>query len=185
MRIVLLGDSHLARIRRDLPALGDDVVNGAIGGSTVRDLAAQADAVALRLDDIVTVSVGTNDAAARHAPSPERFGAELDRFLRSHQVGRWVLVLPPGVVEDNPGCGGDRTNAVIDDHRAAVSTVASAVGAHIVDPRIVLAPLGVAGFADDGLHLNAAGYRALLPAVRAAVAGGRPALSDREQTVRD
>ncbi|CAM3542817.1 hypothetical protein [Nocardioides zeicaulis] len=39
MRIVLLGDSHLARVRRDLALVGPDVHNAAVGGATSHDLA--------------------------------------------------------------------------------------------------------------------------------------------------
>ena len=66
MRVVLLGDSHLARLRRELPRLGESVVNAAVGGATVLDLEAQADRVGLAPDDAVVVSVGTNDAATRN-----------------------------------------------------------------------------------------------------------------------
>jgi hypothetical protein len=41
MRIVLIGDSHLARVRRDLDRLGPAVVNAAVGGATVLDLLPQ------------------------------------------------------------------------------------------------------------------------------------------------
>lgn len=63
MRIVLLGDSHLARIRRDLPALGPDVCNAAVGGASALDLLAQAATASVGEDDVAVVSVGTNDAA--------------------------------------------------------------------------------------------------------------------------
>ena len=63
MRIVLLGDSHLARIKRELPRLGESVLNAAVGGATVLDLEAQANGAVLTAEDVVVVSVGTNDGA--------------------------------------------------------------------------------------------------------------------------
>ena len=69
MRVVLLGDSHLARVRRDLLVLGPDVCNAAEGGASSLDLLAQATGAAVEEDDLVVVSVGTNDAAPwKHVP---------------------------------------------------------------------------------------------------------------------
>jgi hypothetical protein len=69
VRLVLLGDSHLARVRRDLHRLRGggstevEIVNAAVGGAFVSDLAEQALEVGLQPGDRVAVSVGTNDAA--------------------------------------------------------------------------------------------------------------------------
>jgi hypothetical protein len=56
MRIVCLGDSHLARVRRDLPVLGPDVCNAAEGGASALDLIVQATSAGVREDDLVVVS---------------------------------------------------------------------------------------------------------------------------------
>lgn len=168
MRIVLLGDSHLARIRRDLPEIGADVVNAALGGATVDALDAQAAGVPVRRGDVVMVSVGTNDVAVRNRTTRRQFGAELERLLASYEVGRWVIVLPPGVVERRLHHATGRTNALLDDYRATVTAVAVTSGAQVVDPRPLLLTLGAAAFAGDGLHLSGEGYRVLLPALRAA-----------------
>lgn len=61
MRTVLLGDSHLARIKRELPRFGPSALNAAVGGATVLDLEYQGDGALLTADDVVVVSVGTND----------------------------------------------------------------------------------------------------------------------------
>jgi hypothetical protein len=52
MRIVCLGDSHLARVRRDLPVLGPDVCNAAEGGASALDLIVQATSAGVREDDL-------------------------------------------------------------------------------------------------------------------------------------
>ena len=71
MRIVLLGDSHLARVRRDLTLVGPDVCNAAQGGASTRDLVAQATRAAIHHSDLVVLSVGTNDGAPwKQVPVP-------------------------------------------------------------------------------------------------------------------
>lgn len=168
VRIVLLGDSHLARIRRDLPRLGKSSVNAAVGGATVHDLDAQAAAAPVRSDDVVVVSIGTNDAAPWNEVPSALFRDVLEQFLRSRDAGRWVMVLPPGVIDVRLHRSGRRTNALLEDYRAAATAAATAVGAEIMDPQAVLSPLGSSAFAGDGLHLSGKGYRALVPALRLA-----------------
>jgi lysophospholipase L1-like esterase len=71
---------------------------------------------------------------------------------------------PPGVDESRPGAG-DRSNAVVAGYRDAATAVAESHAARLLDTRSLLAPLGAAAFASDGLHLSGAGYRLLLPAL--------------------
>lgn len=170
MRIVLLGDSHLARIRRDLPRLGADVVNAAVGGATVHDLVPQAASAAIRPDDVVLVSVGTNDAAPwKQVPLP-LFQQHLQQFIGACDSRRCVVLLPPGVVEARLSGTADRSNAVLDDYRAAVTAAAVSAGAEVVDASADLAGLGPSAFASDGVHLSGDGYDVLLEVLRAALA---------------
>lgn len=60
---VLVGDSHLARIRRDLHRIGEDVINLAVGGATIVDVPRQV-ARGVAGSGTFVVSVGTNDAHA-------------------------------------------------------------------------------------------------------------------------
>ena len=166
MRIVLLGDSHLARIRRQLPRIGEDVVNAARGGATVRHLEAQADGVGLTGSDVVVVSVGTNDAAPHNDVPVADFERSLSRFVRSNPAGAWVIMSPPGVDESRPGAGG-RTNAVVTEYRDAAIAVAQSHSARLLDTRSWVAQLGTAFFAKDGLHLSGAAYGLLLPGLAA------------------
>ena len=174
MRIVLLGDSHLDRVRRDLPRLApgpaDEVVNAAVGGSFAFELVEQARGVHLRPEDAVVVSVGTNDAAPWKTVPPYEFDAHLRALLDLlTEVGtaRLVYVTPPGVDEARlAGAGaGDRTGAVVATYAAAGAALATQAGGRVVDALALLAPLGPRAFLDDGVHLTGAAYDLLLPAI--------------------
>jgi lysophospholipase L1-like esterase len=164
VRIVLLGDSHLARIQRRLPGIGENVLNAAQGGATVLHLEGQADGADLTGSDVVVVSVGTNDAAPWSDVSVAVFQRVLSRFVRSERAGAWVILSPPGVDEARVGPR-DRTDAVVGEYREAAAAVAASSSARLLDTRSLLAPLGMAAFATDGLHLSGAAYRILLRAL--------------------
>lgn len=174
MRIVLLGDSHLARVRRDLALIGTDVRNGAVGGASSLDLAAQAEragAGGLVEDDAVVVSVGTNDAAPwKRVPVPDVTEALRACWL-SVPARRRVYVTPPGVDEARLGGPSDRTNHVVDSYRAAAVALCRELDVRVVHAEQLVAPLGVDAFVDDGLHLTGPAYRLLLPAIAAGVRG--------------
>ncbi len=174
VRIVLLGDSHLGRIKRDLRCLGQNVVNAAVGGATVHDLDAQAVASSVGNNDVLVLSIGTNDAAPRQAVPLSAFAEALERFLGSWDVRRWVIILPPGVDESRFARAGDRTNATLSEYRAAAIKAAATVDAQLVDSRALLLPLGSRAFAQDGLHLSGNGYRVLLPALAIVIASEMP-----------
>ena len=168
MRTVFIGDSHLARLRRDLEKLPGAVRNAAEGGASSRDLPRQADAVGLHDTDSVVLSVGTNDAAPWKQVPVSEFVRALSAFLASHSPRGWVFVAPPGVVEGRLTGASDRTNAVIDDYRLAAIEVCAAVGSHVVRTDLLLEPWGPTAFAEDGVHLNGTGYRVLVPAITSA-----------------
>ncbi|GEP37477.1 hypothetical protein NPS01_11400 [Nocardioides psychrotolerans] len=170
MRVVLLGDSHLAHVRRKLDLIGSDVLNAAVGGASVRALSAQATGAQVSSGDVVVVSIGTNDAApSKQLPLPD-FSTILGEWVGSLDVGRWVFVTPPGVDEARLQGAADRTNKVIGAYRDAAVGIFEAVGAHVVHADQVLERLGPGGFADDGLHLTGRAYDLLLPAVAVAAA---------------
>lgn len=168
MAIVLLGDSHLARVRRDLDVLGPVVRNLARGGSTSRDLAAQVAGLDPDPPDAVVLSVGTNDAAGP-GPVPVAEVAATVRDLLAALPVRRVLLAPPGVDETRSAGLRGRTNDDLDRYRDALVDVGRDVGAAVVRTDLLLAPLGAGGFADDGLHLSGGGYAVVLPAIAAAV----------------
>lgn len=169
MRIVLLGDSHLARVRRDLAAIGPDVTNAAEGGASSLDLFAQARRAGVREQDVVVVSVGTNDGAPWKRVPLDEFAAALADCLGSVPSGSGVYVAPPGVDESRLPGTGDRTNAVIDRYRDAALAVCEQTDARVVRADHVIAPLGPGAFAGDGLHLGGRADDLLRPSIAEAV----------------
>ena len=169
MRIVFLGDSHLARVRRDLSLVGPNVCNAAEGGASALDLLAQATKAAVEEGDLVVVSVGTNDAAPwRQVPVTVFVRAVLD-CMRSVPAGRWVYVAPPGVDQSRLTVSGDRTNAIVDEYRDAAVSACDDAGARVVRTERVIRPLGAGAFVSDGLHLSGPAYKVVLPAIAEAV----------------
>jgi lysophospholipase L1-like esterase len=173
VRVVLLGDSHLARVRRDLDRIGTDVVNAAVGGACTRDLLPQARSAGVTGDDVLVVSIGSNDAAPWKAVPLEEAVGLVEAFLSSVPRAGLVLVTSPGVDEEVLTGANDRTNAVLASYAAALADRFTAAGAVVVDGALLLAPLGSAAFADDGLHLTGAAYDLLLPALAAAIVESR------------
>lgn len=169
MRIVLLGDSHLARVRRDLSVLGPDVCNAAEGGASSLDLIAQATKAAVGESDLVAVSVGTNDAAPWKQIPATVFADAVAHCLQTVSARRWVYVAPPGVDESRLTGSSDRTNAVIDQYRAAAVSVCQDVGARVLRTDRLVRSLGPAAFVGDGLHLSGRAYKMVLPAIAEAV----------------
>jgi lysophospholipase L1-like esterase len=178
VRTEFMGDSHLARLRRALAGFPGDVHNAAAGGASSRDLFGQALAVGVRESDSVVLSVGTNDAAPwQHVPVTE-FVRLISMCLASHSPRGWIYVAPPGVVEERLMGEGDRTNSVIDEYRRAAIGACDEAGVQVVRTDLLLEPLGSKAFAEDGVHLNATGYRVLVPAIASVVDGftSRPEL---------
>lgn len=165
MRTVLLGDSHLARVRRGLSQLAGPVVNAAVGGADAADLLPQARAVGAGPDDVVVVSVGTNDAAPWKAVPHDEFALLLDEVLSVVDAERWVYVAPPGVDEARLTRRADRTNADLAVYAGIATTAFTARSGTVVDSAALLGGLGPAAFTDDGVHLTGAAYRLLLPAI--------------------
>ncbi|CUR61034.1 hypothetical protein NOCA1240137 [metagenome] len=168
MQTVFIGDSHLARLRRELRGFAGDVRNAARGGATSLDLLRQADGAGVGASDCVVVSVGTNDAAPWKQVPVAEYVQALSTLMTSHSPQGWVFVAPPGVVEERLTGARDRTNAVIDDYRLAAIALCEDVGGHVVGTDLLLETLGAKAFAEDGLHLNGTGYRVLVPAIQSA-----------------
>jgi lysophospholipase L1-like esterase len=167
VRTVLLGDSHLARVRRDLHKIAPgEILNAAVGGATSRDLEAQAHEAEIRPSDDVVVSIGTNDAAPWKQVPLAEYEQRLRELLDNLWPDRTVLVTTPGVDESRLGGAGDRTNRVLATYAATAATVFSEAGATVLDAAKVISPLETAAFAEDGVHLSGEGYRRLLPAIR-------------------
>lgn len=182
MRIVLLGDSHLSRVRRDLGRLAccaadcagsapPQILNAATGGATTADLPQQAADAGLRSDDRVVVSIGTNDAAPWKRVAFERVRAQLDDFLAGLAVARLVYLCPPGFDKVRLRNQGHKANDALALYASAIAGRLSAAGATLVDGHRLVKNLGDAAFADDGMHLTGRGYDAVLPALARALCG--------------
>lgn len=153
MRVVLLGDSHLARLQLSLGRIGDDVVNAAVGGAMADDVLHQAQRLPVRHDDVAVLSVGTNDTF--RAVTVDDFTQTLADLVARVVTARWVYLVPP--LRDSA------------DYDAAARDVLAGSGSSaVVDSPGLLAPLGDEAFLDDGIHLTEAAYDVLLPAVAAA-----------------
>jgi len=177
-RILLIGDSHLAKIDRAraeaLRAAVDGhpaVLNRAIGGSTVLDVLAELDADPPRVTDAVVVSVGTNDLAPwkRVAPAvfASAFAAVIDR-LRSRTT---VVLLPPRFdPASQTARGAERTRTEADraPYVGIIRRVCEAHGVPVVEPQ-------GGGSTTDGVHLPEEAYAELLPRIAAVLASSTSA----------
>jgi lysophospholipase L1-like esterase len=166
----LLGDSHLAALGSSVPALGDDIVNLAVGGAVAQDLGCQVHAVALPDNARLVVSIGTNDADPGRGLPLEAFGAVIDAFVAARPSLRWVYVA-------SPGCAGDIdetwTAAGMARYSARAAEAFEAADGVVIETPTLLAPLGYDAFNEDRLHLSPQGYDVLLPALSAAVVDRR------------
>ncbi len=172
MRIVLLGDSHLAHVQEDLHRIGSDVVNAAVGGSIVLDLPEQARGVGLRPDDTVVVSIGTNDAATWRPEDPDTFEQHLSAFVEHLEVARLVLVTTPGVDLERKDDATVEFAHALGEHARVATAIFTAARAEVIDASALVEPVGAGAFLDDGLHLAPAGYDVVLPAIAEAVGSG-------------
>lgn len=167
MRVLVLGDSHLARARPRHAEIAAETTSRAVGGSTVLDLDDQLAGIDPAAYDVVVVSLGTNDAGWRDVPL-EEFVSVLDAALARFAGRRVVFVT-------TPGCDPERAGGFSPDRLATYAASAAGLvtrhGGTVVDSPAVLAPLGPEAFLDDGFHLTQPAYDLLLPAISTAVAG--------------
>ncbi len=173
-RIVLVGDSHLAkfdsaRIRRLRSAVDDgaEIVNLAIGGSTAIDLVSHLERATLLPDDRFVVSIGTNDLAPWKQVPIDRFHAALTTALQLIQPRGGVLLVPPpsdmrAQVAARPTA--IRTAADRAPYADAVRALARQHGACTIELSDQ-EPMHSA----DGVHLNDHGYDLLIDLVARAL----------------
>ncbi|RIX28029.1 NUDIX domain-containing protein [Amnibacterium setariae] len=165
-RVVLLGDSHLAKLDqaasdrlRETQPDRPLIVNRAVGGSSVLDVLSGVEPDPVLPRDVSVLSVGTNDYAPWKRVPLDRFtravGAVLDRL----RLGRVIVLLPPEVDEARQRSAGRtliRTSVDRAPYADAVRAASARVGATVVEiPREATAGA-------DGVHLDADGYDVLL-----------------------
>lgn len=163
--LVLLGDSHLARVRKARlraleQATGLRVVNLAVGGATAPDLAVQVSEV--RDPGVVAISVGTNDAAPWKQVPHVEFERALGAAVAALDGVALVHLGSPGVDEVRLPGPGDRTNARIATYDDTARRTVTGAGGASVDLRAALLATGEDCFELDGVHLDHRGYRVLL-----------------------
>lgn len=161
MRVLITGDSHLARPARDGWSITPGSTSVAVGGAVATDLPGQVAGLDPAAYDVVVVSVGTNDAGWRAVPLAEFTGGIA-----------WLLAwagATPVVLMTSPGCLDARaagwSNARLAEYAAAAASLVEAAGGRVLDTPALLAPLGPAAFVEDGFHLTPAAYDVLLPAL--------------------
>lgn len=165
-RVVLLGDSHLAKL--DRPRLqrlsglipgAPFVVDHATGGSTVLDVLTEVEHGAFLPQDRIVVSVGTNDSASWKRVPLHRFRSAVDDVVSRLRHHRLVLLAPPPVdaaLQIASGREHVRTEREREPYAAVLEEAAAAHGARVV------AVAGVGIHAADGVHLNDAGMDLLI-----------------------
>lgn len=159
-----------ALITGGYPERGIQVVNAGVSGNKVPDMLARLDRDVLsRKPDWVTVNVGINDVwhgltgwGTGGVALPEyREGLEVlvDRLLAA---GANVVLLPPTVIEEDPGSEGNRRLA---EYRAAMRAVGAARGLLVAptdtdfDAALAIGRQAAPDFTltTDGVHLHPAG----------------------------
>lgn len=164
----LIGDSYLDYLPPGPAASllpGGRVLNRALGGATVLDVAAQL----LPVPDVYVLSIGTNDAATWFLSRTGGFDTGL-RVLLDDITAPLVYLSPPGIWAEWLGSFGE-SNLDNVRHCAAIGrAMVTAHGGIIVDAAPLIAPLGHTAFDPDGIHLSLAGYAAIVPALREGIA---------------
>ena len=168
MKVLVAGDSHLARPVRAGWRITPDAPAGAVGGSVATDLPGQLAGLDPAAYDVVVVSIGTNDAGWRDVPLAE-FTAAIGWLLDWAGSTPILLVRSPGC--DETAAAGHWSNARLTAYAGAAGALVDAAGGAVLDTPAVLAPLGPGAFVEDGFHLTAAAYDLLLPALGLAARG--------------
>ena len=171
MRTLLIGDSHLARLNNELGSLvATPVIDAAQGGASVGDALRQASSMQVDANDIVVLSIGTNDAAPWKQTPLDAFSDGLDQLKDSFDLRRWIYMTTPGVDESRLSGSSNRTNMVTGIYRGEATAVLRSGGASILPAHQVIAELGSLAFSSDGVHLTGAAYSLLLPQIAKTIA---------------
>lgn len=164
MTVLLLGDSHLARLAPFRRLIARDCTVRAVGGAVAAELLDQLGDLDPAAYQVIAVSVGTNDCGLRPAT--------LSDFLASIRALLERTGPTPVLLVNNPGAD-DRAVGYDEDQLKTYAAEAAALvrdaGGAVLDISTVIAPLGRRGRTPDGIHVSKAGHLLLLPALRLAV----------------
>lgn len=176
MKVLLLGDSHLARFASYPWLLARDCTVRAVSGSCATDLAGQWSDLDSADFDVLAVSLGTNDCTVKPTALPEFLGA-LQGLLDRAGATPVLMVDNPGA--DDRAIGADPAQLQL--YASEAARLVASVGGTSLDTPAVIAPLGLRGRSAEGLHVSKLGHVLLVPALRRALrraaASRRPVLS--------
>ena len=166
MKVLLLGDSHLARMAPYRRLVASQCEIRAVGGSTAQDLPGQLGSLDPAAFDVIGISVGTNDCGPA--------GIDRDVSLRLLRSVVERVAPTPVLMINNPG--GDEVARTwgydIEAMQAYADEAAALVrgyGGRTLDLRRVIAPLGPKRLTPDGFHISRLAHALVFPAVRAAL----------------
>ncbi len=147
------------RVRWQLDRLTDLVINGGVSGRTAPMVLDAFDHLVARFDpDIVSISLGTNDANGGLAGLPAFEVAMTELVERSRQLGAQVIVQTPALVT----AGAVRRAASLPAHAEAVRKLAARTRSVLVDHKRHWAQrfgeLELIEWLDDHSHPNAVGH---------------------------
>jgi lysophospholipase L1-like esterase len=165
MKIVLLGDSILARFGRESIELleslvpGADVYNCAVGGWNSDDVLRKSNVIAELKPAIVVISLGMNDAAPWKMLALPKFQSNLTGIFAAFGTARKVFVLPPPIDEQKANMPNDRTNAGIKQYCEVARDACVRANVEVLDTWHHFEPLLGAQevHTQDGIHFNDAG----------------------------
>jgi len=163
MRVLMLGDSQLARLTRYPPVVAKETVNRAVGGAIAPEMVEQLGDLDPHDFDAVLIGVGTNDAGSRPVPLADFLDA-IRRVLDRCDGRRVVFVTSPGA--DARAVGYD--DAHMTAYADAAADLVRSVGGSVVDTKRVIRPLGRFGYFPDGIHLSKPAHALYLPVLRRA-----------------
>ncbi|MDO7867272.1 SGNH/GDSL hydrolase family protein [Nocardioides jiangxiensis] len=164
MRVLLCGDSQLARLARYPLPVARHVVNRAVGGATALEVAQQVADLDPREFDVVMLGVGTNDAGTRPVPLSD-FTAAVRSLVDWARPTPVVFVSSPGA---DPRADAAYDDANMAAYAAAARDVVTAAGGRFVDTPRLLGPLGRVGRMPDGIHVGKLAHAVYIPALRRA-----------------
>lgn len=164
MAVLLLGDSHLARLARYRRLLDADCTVRAVSGSNACDLLEQMDGLDPAGYRVIAVSVGTNDCGIKPT--------SLTDFVQAIKELVDRVAATPVLMVNNPGA--DARAVGYDDakmrrYAEAADDVVRAAGGSVVDVPSVIRPMGRIGRTPDGIHVSKIGHLLLIPALRRAL----------------
>lgn len=168
MRVLLLGDSHLARFAPYPWLIARSCTVRAVSGSCAADLAAQWSDLDPDDFDVIAVSVGTNDVVVKPTTRGE--------FLSAIQAVVDRAGATPVLMVDNPGANErapDADLAKLQEYAEAAAALVRSAGGASLNTCAVIAPWGIRGRSPDGIHVSNAAHLVFIPALRLALRRAR------------